>query len=328
MNGEPQQRPRQNPRPVQQKVLASSRTRHWVRIFAAFVAFILVILGFFFVNQVVLGQRWQFNQTAVEENYTEPDLNAKAALLINLEDPSHPLMAKGGDTKLPPASLAKLFVTQYAMTILEPLDSVAVGDELALVPEHTSRAQLIKGRYSARQLARAALIPSGSDAAYALAAGAARKMGQQGSPQEQIDFFLEKMHEHLAQQGFKHTYIHEPCGFEPGSYTTANEAAKIAMLTLENPLLAQIVSTSEQVLLQPDGKELTMKTTNLFLKPKSPFYDPNFAGVKTGSLEDLTNLVGLYQHHNRKYLTVILSSDTDENRYRDTNALLRAAHLK
>ncbi|AOZ72357.1 hypothetical protein BK816_02775 [Boudabousia tangfeifanii] len=249
------------------------------------------------------------------------EITATAGLAASL-DSGKILFSKETQTEVAPASLAKLFVVEYAMSVLKNLDSVKVGAEQALVPTGASKAGLVPGPYSARQLARASLIPSGSDAAYALAAGAARKLGAKGDAQAQVDFFMEKLSTHLKEQGFKNTTIAEPCGFLPGSTTTAEEALKITRLALQNTLIKQIVQKPTQKLFQPDGKELVMRNTNKFLDQSSEFYQPNIKGVKTGSLEGLNNLISWYQADQKAYIFVVLGAKTDEDRYRDTQKLI------
>ena len=76
-----------------------------------------------------------------------------------------------GDSQLPTvASLAKLFVIDYALEKTDLEDIVEVNQEvLELVPAGSSLANLYAGEYTVKQIIEAMLVPSGNDAAYALA---------------------------------------------------------------------------------------------------------------------------------------------------------------
>ncbi len=74
-----------------------------------------------------------------------------------------------GDSQLPTvASLAKLFVIDYALEKVDLDDVVEVNQEvLELVPAGSSLANLTAGEYTVKQIMEAMLVPSGNDAAYA-----------------------------------------------------------------------------------------------------------------------------------------------------------------
>ena len=76
-----------------------------------------------------------------------------------------------GDSQLPTvASLAKLFAIDYALGKVDLEDIVEVNQEvLELVPVGSSLANLYAGEYTVKQIMEAMLVPSGNDAAYALA---------------------------------------------------------------------------------------------------------------------------------------------------------------
>lgn len=73
-----------------------------------------------------------------------------------------------GDSQLPTvASLAKLFVVDYALEKTDLEDIIEVNQEvLELVPAGSSLANLYAGEYTVKQIIEAMLVPSGNDAAY------------------------------------------------------------------------------------------------------------------------------------------------------------------
>lgn len=84
-----------------------------------------------------------------------------------------------GDSQLPTvASLAKLFAIDYALGKVDLEDIVEVNQEvLELVPAGSSLANLYAGEYTVKQIMEAMLVPSGNDAAYALAYHIAKNVG-------------------------------------------------------------------------------------------------------------------------------------------------------
>lgn len=84
-----------------------------------------------------------------------------------------------GENQLPTvASLTKLFVIDYAMTKVKLEDKIKVDQELLdIVPKNSSLANLVAGEYTAKQIIEGMLVPSGNDAAYALAYHIAKKTG-------------------------------------------------------------------------------------------------------------------------------------------------------
>lgn len=76
-----------------------------------------------------------------------------------------------GDSQFPTvASLTKLFAIDYALSKVNLEDIVEVNQEvLDIVPAGSSLANLKVGEYTVKQIMEAMLVPSGNDAAYALA---------------------------------------------------------------------------------------------------------------------------------------------------------------
>ena len=93
-----------------------------------------------------------------------------------------------GDSQLPTvASLAKLFVVDYALEKTDLEDIVEVNQEvLELVPAGSSLANLYAGEYTVKQIIEAMLVPSGNDAAYALAYHIAKNELGEGLQQRNI----------------------------------------------------------------------------------------------------------------------------------------------
>ena len=93
-----------------------------------------------------------------------------------------------------PASLAKLFVIEYASTLAD-LDSIVVADygAISLTKPGSSVAQIKEKEYFLHNLFAAMLVPSGNDAAYVVADYCGGLLSPQAeSSQERVRIFIDR----------------------------------------------------------------------------------------------------------------------------------------
>ncbi|URW85972.1 hypothetical protein M5E86_20950 [Blautia wexlerae] len=91
--------------------------------------------------------------------------NAKSLILVDCSD-DEIFVSKNENEPQIPASLAKLFVIEYASTLAD-LDSIVVADygAISLTKPGSSVAQIKEKEYFLHNLFAAMLVPSGNDAA-------------------------------------------------------------------------------------------------------------------------------------------------------------------
>lgn len=249
--------------------------------------------------------------------------NAQALLLTDLSN-GEAFHSKNQEAPLLPASLAKLFVVEYASTLVGPEERGTVTSEaLGLVKPDSSMAWLIAGEYRMEDLFAAMLLPSGNDAAYAVADLCGGMLSPESAPGTQrVDAFLEGLRGYLQEQGYSGTSLYDPSGYDTQSCTTAEDLGKVCSRLLEQSWFRELVSQNTYTALLPDGSSLTWENTNAFLDPDSAYFNPNVKGIKTGSLEGAYNLVVLYQQHGKEFLVVSLGSDSDQARYDAVSQIL------
>lgn len=209
-----------------------------------------------------------------------PPVSAKAAFVYDATAGT-PLLALNQDEPLQPASLTKIAT---AMVVLEHgnLDDtveIVPGD---VVDESQSRVGLVAGDVlSVRDLLFGLMIPSGNDAALALArhVGASLPGGADGDP---TAAFVAEMNRLAAERGAATANFVNPTGmFAEAQHISARDLALLAATAMENPLFAEIVATPRLTLpsaVRPEGYEIF--TTNDML------VDGTAIGVKTGSLPE------------------------------------------
>ena len=100
-----------------------------------------------------------------------------------------------GDLTSPvyPASVTKLYTALVALEYLDPKAVITIGDEIDLRMPDSSVAYISKGqKLTVEMLVEAMMLPSGNDAAYALATAAGRKIrhDSNASPKDAIKTFM------------------------------------------------------------------------------------------------------------------------------------------
>lgn len=256
--------------------------------------------------------------------FEKDSYHAKSLLMVDRSNDSVFLSKREHEQQLP-ASLAKLFVVEYAYT-LSDLDSlVKVNQEaLSFVKQGSSVAEIRSTDYYFKDLLAAMLIPSGNDAAYVVADYCGETLSPKAqSSQERIEVFMENLNQHLQESGYKDTVLYDPSGYDMKAHTTVWDMKKVTDRLLENPWFREMVSQHMYIAALPDGSTQTWVNTNAFLDPASEYYNERIIGVKTGSLADNYNLVVLYQQHGKEFLICSLGSESDSSRYDDVNYILQ-----
>ena len=229
----------------------------------------------------------------------DPAISATAAVVVDV-DANQLVYARREHDALPPASTAKI------MTALVVLQRASIESQVrvsaAAAGTEGSRMGLSTGEVrTVGELLMGLLIPSGNDAAVALAEHVT------GSEEA----FVQLMNETAAAMGLRATQFANSHGLDAGGErTSAADLAVLAKAALQYPLFAEIVATAGAVV---GGHDL--QNTNQLLG----FY-PGVDGVKTGTT-DLGRecLVVSKTRDGHRLLVVILGS---EDRYSDARALL------
>lgn len=250
--------------------------------------------------------------------------NAKSLILADCSDDEIFVSKSENESKVP-ASLAKLFVIEYAATLAD-LDSIVIADyeAISLTKPGSSFAHIEEKEYFLHNLFAAMLVPSGNDAAYVVADYCGGLLSPQaGSSQERVGIFMENLNLYLQQQGYSNTVLYDPSGFDMEALTTTLDLKAVVYRLLEYSWFRETVSKNTYTVTLPDGSTQMWQNTNTFLDPTSEYYNENVCGVKTGSLSDDYNLIVLYQQHGKEFLICSLGSQSDSSRYDDVNVILK-----
>ena len=238
-----------------------------------------------------------------------PKLNAGSWTLIDADTGLY-LAGKNPDEQVSIASTTKIMVALVALD-----EGVDLDEQVTVSEDAASYAGSIYSnvglypydRVSVRDLLTAALIPSGTDAVYALA----EHLGD-GS----VDEFVAKMNDKAKELGLENTRFENPAGIDArGSYSSATDLAKITREAMKYPEFREIVDEPEATISTQD-REIDTFTTNLLVAPGSGYDYGPATGVKTGTSPQAGPcLVASAKSDDESYIAVVLDAAGDLQRF-------------
>lgn len=263
------------------------------------------------IGYVVLPLLAPLSTLAQEHDWSAPapaGVSARAVFSVDTTSGLE-LYALNPDERLAMGSTAKIATALTTVNHLS-LDTeieIAASDPVS-DPLMYSNMGLQPGMiFTVEELLYGLLIPSGNDAAAALA----RTIGEQLDPSaaDPIGVFVEEMNRTAAELGAINSRFSTPDGLEGSGdhYTTARDLSILAAALLQHPLLADIVRTPDVTLISrgEDATELYVMNTNRLLN-----VDNSAIGVKTGSTVAAGGcLVIATTEGENTIITVILGSD-------------------
>ncbi|HET6868613.1 MAG TPA: serine hydrolase [Solirubrobacteraceae bacterium] len=220
------------------------------------------------------------------------------------------LWQKNPTRALPIASLTKMMTALLVATRAKATDRVLITRD-ALHYTGSGVGLLPKGkRVRLTALLYGLLLPSGNDAAIALADHVARTQTR----------FIALMNQKAEQLGLRCTHFTTVSGIvDRGNYSCAQDLALIAHLVLKQPTLAPIVASRSAILPFPiKGGKLYLYNNNPLLLLRYPGVD----GVKTGFTDASGQCLVATARRGRTWLGVVLlhAGDTSTEAQRLLNA--------
>ena len=279
-----------------------SRRADLAKTVAALVALVLGLASG--ADQAVSQEGDTGGQTDAGVALDAPKLETKSWALTDADTGLY-LAGKNPDERLPIASTTKVMVALVALDEGVDLDEeVIVSKEAERFVGFTfSNVGLIAGeRLSVRDLLVATLVPSGTDAVYALA----EHLGD-GS----VERFVQKMNAKASQMGLKNTHFEDPAGLDArGHYSSARDLAAITRAAIEYPVFAEIVDMREATI-KTQNREIEVFNTNNLI-----YTYPDATGVKTGtSPEAGPCLVASAKEGDESYIAVVLDAKNEDYRF-------------
>lgn len=237
------------------------------------------------------------------------------------------LYVKGESRVLYPASTTKLLTILYALTLLPPDEKVTPGNELELVASGSSIAY-IKSHHTltVEMLVEGMLLPSGNDAAYALAAAAGRKLltNPSADGKEAVSAFMDGMNAYAKSIGLCGSAFQTPDGnAEEAHFSTVEDMTIVARVAAENELIMRYAGLAFDDVIYESGETNHWVNTNLLVNPGSTYYWPNVTGLKTGSLgKGKYSVIVTAEFGEKHYIIGVFASESKESRFRDAQIIL------
>ncbi|MHB0868969.1 MAG: D-alanyl-D-alanine carboxypeptidase family protein [Chloroflexota bacterium] len=230
-----------------------------------------------------------------------PELLATAAVVMDA-DTGQLVYEKNAHERRAPASTTKMMTALVTLENARLTDVVRAGADVKVEP---SIIGLYPGdQLTVEQLLYGLLLPSGNDAAIALADHVGGSIPQ----------FAAMMNDKAAQLGLRDTHFVNPHGLDAdGHYSSAHDLAVIARAALQNPYFERIVATREY---HVDGPiRWAFKNSNRLLDVY-----PGADGVKTGYTDNAGRcLVFSASRGGHRAISVVLDSG---DQYGDSADLL------
>ncbi len=238
-----------------------------------------------------------------------PKLAAGSWTLIDADTGLY-LAGKDPDKRVAIASTTKIMVALVALD-----EGVDLDEQVTVSEDAASYAGSIYSnvglypydRVSVRDLLTAALVPSGTDAVYALT----EHLGD-GS----VDEFVARMNDKAKELGLDNTQFENPAGIDArGNYSSASDLAKITREAMKYPEFREIVGKPGATISTQD-REIDVFTTNLLVAPGSGYDYGPATGVKTGtSAQAGPCLVATAESGDESYIAVVLDAAGDLQRF-------------
>ncbi|MFB7865660.1 MULTISPECIES: D-alanyl-D-alanine carboxypeptidase family protein [unclassified Streptomyces] len=252
-----------------------------------------------------------------------PSITAPGGFVMN-NATGATLFGKAADTRRSTGSTTKIMTAKVVLA--QPhlnLDAKVTIDKAYsdyIVSRNASSARLIVGdKVTVRQLLYGLMLPSGCDAAYALA----DKFGTGSTRAARVKSFIGKMNDEARKLGLRNTHFDSFDGISNGSnYSTPRDLTKIASSAMKNSTFRTIVktkSTTQRVTTRTGGyRNMSWTNTNKLLSTYS-----GAIGVKTGSGPQARYcLVFAATRGNKTVIGAVLGSPNEANRATDVKKLL------
>jgi D-alanyl-D-alanine carboxypeptidase (penicillin-binding protein 5/6) len=236
------------------------------------------------------------------------------------------------DEPLPMASTTKIMTALVALRLAEAdpkvLDEVVTFSERADRTVGSTSGVRAGERLPVRELLYGLLLPSGNDAAVAIAEHLGGRLDPPGDRPEESDplpRFVAEMNRVADELGLRATRFANPHGLPAeGHHASARDLARLAATALADPRFADCVATARRgcTLTDPEGRRRDVVWTNTNRLLRTEGYD----GVKTGTTTAAgACLVASGRRGDDRVIVVVLGSGSSDGRYADARNLFRWA---
>jgi D-alanyl-D-alanine carboxypeptidase (penicillin-binding protein 5/6) len=258
-----------------------------------------------------------------------PVVSAKAWIVI---DGKTGKVVRGGNEAeaRPMASTSKIMtawiVLRLAATDAKILDEVVTYSDRAAKTSGSTTGLKTGEKLPVKELLYGLLLPSGNDAAVALAEHFGPRLGE-ATDGDALQRFVAEMNRRAKALGFKEMAYKDPNGLSRDNVSSARDLAALTFEALKDERFRVYVATRrhESELIEPDGtkRKVVWVNSNKLLDIEG------YEGVKTGTTTPAGNcLVASARRGGDRLIVVVLGSTAADGRYVDARNLFRWAWLE
>ena len=249
-----------------------------------------------------------------------PDIDASNAFVMGKNGTVY--YARSADEQAKIASITKVMTAILAVENCKMDEKITVSNAAATVGNST--AGLLEGdELTVEQALRGLMIPSGNDAAIALAEHVGKKLDPK--TKDAVATFVKAMNEQAKKLGCTGTLFENPHGLDfdewaGDMHSTAHDVALMMQEAMKDDTIREVMASKDPWIevTGADGSDHShsMETHNVLLDQ-----DGNIGG-KTGTTDDAGYcFASAYNRDGDEIYTVVLNSSTTDQRFADTATL-------
>lgn len=249
-----------------------------------------------------------------------PDIDASNAFVMGKNGTVY--YARSADEQVKIASITKVMTAILAVENCKMDEKITVSNAAATVGNST--AGLLEGdELTVEQALRGLMIPSGNDAAIALAEHVGKKLDPK--TKDAVATFVKAMNERAKKLGCTGTLFENPHGLDfdewaGDMHSTAHDVALMMQEAMKDDTIREVMASKDPWIevTGADGSDHShsMETHNVLLGQ-----DGNIGG-KTGTTDDAGYcFASAYNRDGDEIYTVVLNSSTTDQRFADTATL-------
>ena len=249
-----------------------------------------------------------------------PDIDASNAFVMGKNGTVY--YARSADEQVKIASITKVMTAILAVENCKMNEKITVSNAAATVGNST--AGLLEGdELTVEQALRGLMIPSGNDAAIALAEHVGKKLDPK--TKDAVATFVKAMNEQAKKLGCTGTLFENPHGLDfdewaGDMHSTAHDVALMMQEAMKDDTIREVMASKDPWIevTGADGSDHShsMDTHNVLLGQ-----DGNIGG-KTGTTDDAGYcFASAYNRDGDEIYTVVLNSSTTDQRFADTATL-------
>lgn len=249
-----------------------------------------------------------------------PDIDASNAFVMGKNGTVY--YARSADEQVKIASITKVMTAILAVENCKMDEKITVSNAAATVGNST--AGLLEGdEFTVEQALRGLMIPSGNDAAIALAEHVGKKLDPK--TKDAVATFVKAMNERAKKLGCTGTLFENPHGLDfdewaGDMHSTAHDVALMMQEAMKDDTIREVMASKDPWIevTGADGSDHShsLDTHNVLLGQ-----DGNIGG-KTGTTDDAGYcFASAYNRDGDEIYTVVLNSSTTDQRFADTATL-------